>query len=235
MALTKNQIKVLYRKRAANYDFSANLYYLIGFREERYRKSAVSALRLKPGDTVVEIGCGTGLNFRYLQAEVGETGRIIGVDLTDAMLEKARDRVDRKGWKNVEVVKSDAATYMFPEKVHGVISTFALTLIPEYETVIERASRALSPGQRVVILDLKKPEKWPLWLVRPAVFITKPFGVSLDIADRKPWEKMKKYFSMVTVKGLYGGFAFIAAGENTSKSTNSTVNRENQDIAVGSC
>ena len=56
MALTKDQLKHLYRKRAANYDFSANLYYLIGFREESYRKSAVSALGLERGDTVVEIG-----------------------------------------------------------------------------------------------------------------------------------------------------------------------------------
>jgi demethylmenaquinone methyltransferase/2-methoxy-6-polyprenyl-1,4-benzoquinol methylase len=217
MALTKNQIKDLYGKRAANYDLSANLYYLIGFREERYRKSAVSALCLRPGETVVEIGCGTGLNFRYLQAEVGETGRIIGVDLTDAMLEKARGRVVRHSWKNVETVQGDAAAYRFPDNVHGVISTFALTLIPEYEAVMEHASRMLFPGGRFVILDLKKPDKWPLWLVRLGVFITKPFGVSLDIADRKPWEKMKKYFFKVTLTELYGGFAFIAVGEKNEQ------------------
>ena len=234
MALTKDQLKYLYRKRAANYDFSANLYYLIGFREESYRKSAVSALHLRPGETVVEIGCGTGINFKYLQEGVSNTGRIIGVDLTDAMLEKATARVKRRGWKNVEIVQSDAAAYRFPDEVHGVISTFALTLVPEYESVIERASRALSPGRRLVILDLKKPAKWPLWLVRSAVFITKPFGVSLDIADRKPWEKMKGYFSKVTVKDIYGGFAFIAVGENSSSNIDEAVSGINQKIAAGS-
>ncbi len=215
MALTKNKIRDLYRKRAENYDLSANLYYLIGFREVRYRRLAVSALRLQPGDTVVELGCGTGLNFKYLLASIGETGRLIGVDLTDAMLEKARDRVARNGWKNVELVQSDAATYAFPTDVHGVISTFALTLVPEYEAVIERASRALFPRRRFVIADLKKSDNWPLWLVRLGVLITRPFGVSLDLTDRRPWETMKKYFQKVTIKEMYGGFAYIAVGEKT--------------------
>ena len=66
MALTKIQLCDSYRKRTANYDFSANLYYLIGIREVQYRKRAVSALRLRRGDTVVEVGCGTGLIFPHL-------------------------------------------------------------------------------------------------------------------------------------------------------------------------
>ena len=61
--LSKAAIAELYRKRARNYDFTANLYYLIGFREYAYRRMAVEALGLKRADTVVDIGCGTGLNF----------------------------------------------------------------------------------------------------------------------------------------------------------------------------
>jgi len=214
MALTRHQIRDLYRKRAANYNFTANLYYLVGFREWKYRKTAVKALELRPGDTVVEIGCGTGLNFGYLLDAVGSAGRLIGVDLTDAMLEKARGRVERNGWENVELVQSDAAAYTFPPGVSGVLSTFALTLVPEYEAVIERASGALSKKGRFVTLDFRKPEKWPGWLVQMAVFITKPFGVSLDLAERRPWEVLKRHFSQVTVKELYGGFAYIAVGGN---------------------
>lgn len=67
MALSQSELKALDRKRSRWYDFTANLYYLLGFREWAYRKKAVAALNLKPGDTVVEIGCGTGLNlFRVL-------------------------------------------------------------------------------------------------------------------------------------------------------------------------
>jgi ubiquinone/menaquinone biosynthesis C-methylase UbiE len=213
MALSKVELQDLYRRRAGAYDFSANLYYLIGFRETRYRKTAISGLNLKPGDTVVEIGCGTGLNFTYLLRTIGRTGRLIGVDLTDSMLEKAADRVKKQGWKNVNLIRSDAAAYVFPQNINGVLSTFAITLVPEYQAVIEKSSQALADGGRLVVLDFKLPENWPRWLVRIFVMLTKPFGVSLDLADRRPWETMEKCFSRVTVSEIYGGLVYIAVGE----------------------
>jgi demethylmenaquinone methyltransferase/2-methoxy-6-polyprenyl-1,4-benzoquinol methylase len=216
MALAKNQILELYRRRAGNYDLSANLYYLIGFREAKYRKMAVAALKLRPGDAVVELGCGTGLNFGYLADAVGGAGRIIGVDLTDAMLEKARQRIAKKGWRNVSVVQSDAAEYEFPPDPKGVISTFALTLVPEYEQVIGRVAQVLAPGGRLVVLDFKKPSQWPPCVFKFGVWITHPFGVSLDLAERKPWTAMTKYFPDVSLQECYGGFVYIATGVKPS-------------------
>lgn len=213
MALTKDSLQDLYRKRAGAYDFSANLYYLIGFRETRYRKQAITELKLGSGNTVVEVGCGTGLNFKYLQRALGESGRLIGVDLTDAMLDQARDRIDKNGWQNVELVRCDAADYAFPKNINGVISSFALTLVPEFEAILERASQALDPGGRLVILDLKLPGSWPGWLINLGVLITRPFGVTRDLGERKPWAVMHKYFDRVEVKQLYGGFAYLAVGE----------------------
>ena len=148
MALSKPEIRALYGRRAGHYDFTANLYYLLGFREWAYRKKAVRALRLAPDDTVVEIGCGTGLNFRLLQEAVGRDGHIIGVDLTGAMLAQARDRVRREGWRNVDLVHADASRYDFPPGMNGTLSTFALTLVPEYHAVVARGARALAPGGR---------------------------------------------------------------------------------------
>ncbi len=213
MALTKSQLIDLYRLRAAWYDLTANLYYLIGFREARFRKAAVEALGLKPGDTIVELGCGTGLNFSYLRATVGEKGRVIGVDLTDAMLEQAEQRIARKGWQNVTLVQCDAAVYEFPPTVQGVLSAFALTLVPEYEAVIARAAAALVPDGRLVVLDFRKPDNWPSWLVRFGVLITKPFGVSLDLTARKPWEAMKKFFPHMSMRLLFGGVVYLAVGQ----------------------
>jgi len=215
MALNRDQIRDLYRKRAGQYDFSANVYYLIGFREVKYRKLAVSKLQLKPGDTVVEVGCGTGLNFPYLLDAIGETGRLIGIDLTDAMLVKAKERVRRNDWPNVELAQTDAATFRFPSGIDGAISTFALTLVPEYEEVIRSASRALKRGGRWVVADFRKPANWPMWIVKLGVLLTKPFGVSLDLAERRPWEVMRNYFSNVEITQVYGGFVYIAAGEKS--------------------
>ncbi len=54
---------------------------------------AVDALRLRGGETVVEIGCGTGLNSPFLQRAIGPQGKIVGLDLTDKMLDQARERI----------------------------------------------------------------------------------------------------------------------------------------------
>src|SRR6516225_8125230 len=131
MALNKQEIVEVYRKRAKRYNFTAQLYYLLGFREWAYREKAVEALALKRGDAVVEIGCGTGLNFGLLENAIGREGKIVGVDLTDAMLSRAQERVRQNGWSNVELVQSDAATFPFPQTVDGIISTFALTHVEE--------------------------------------------------------------------------------------------------------
>lgn len=69
--LAKEHMAALYQKRAKHYDYKANFYCLIGIREFAYRKIAVEALKLDQGDTVVEIGCGTGLNFRLFRDRVG--------------------------------------------------------------------------------------------------------------------------------------------------------------------
>lgn len=210
---SKNDLINLYRKRAKHYDITANLYYLIGFREWAYRKLAVSALKLARGDTVVEIGCGTGLNFGLLQEVVGPEGNIIGVDLTDDMIARAKKRVEENRWTNVELVESDAGKYKFPDTVDGILSTFAITLIPEYDTVIRNGCRALAPGKRFVILDFKLPSNWLSFFAPLGVLITKPFGVSMEMASRHPWESVDKYLPDSTFRELYGGFAYLVAGE----------------------
>lgn len=211
--LNKRDVVDIYRKRAKRYDFTANLYYLMGFREWAYRRRAVAALELQPGDRVVEVGCGTGLNFALLQGAVGPTGRIIGVDLTDAMLAQARRRVLANGWVNVDLVLSDAATFAFPAGVDGILSTFALTLAPEYDGVIQRGSQALAPGGRWVLLDFKLPDN-PLAALAPLMaFLTAPFGVRLEMADRHPWASVERYLPNSQMREFYGGFVYIAVGE----------------------
>lgn len=211
--LTREKLIDLYRRRAKRYDFTANLYYLLGFREWKYRKKAVAALALRPGDTVVEIGCGTGLNFGLFESAIGPDGKIIGIDLTDAMLDGAHARVAREGWSNVELVQCDAGQYEFPSKVDGIISTFALTLVPEFDEVIRRGAQALSPGRRWVVADLKMPTNafrhfYPLLLP-----MFRPFGVTLDLADRHPWESIEKHLKNTAVENFFLGFTYIASGE----------------------
>jgi demethylmenaquinone methyltransferase/2-methoxy-6-polyprenyl-1,4-benzoquinol methylase len=211
--LCKNEIQEIYRKRAARYDWTVNLFYLIGVREIRYRKAAVEALDLKPGSAVIELGCGTGLNFRYLEEKIGSAGRLIGVDFTKEMLERAQEKVHHYGWSNVELVQEDATQYRFPNHVDGIISSFVFSCMPEHESIIERAARSLRPSGRLVILDIKEPQLWPLWAYKLALLTQKPFGASYEILKQKPWETMGKYFRRVTVKERHIGTIYIAVGE----------------------
>ena len=171
------------------------------------------ALLLRAGDTVIDLACGTGLNFPLLEDAVGQDGTIIGVDLTDAMIDQARERVEAANWNNIELVQADLAQYNFPSGISGVLSTLAITLVPEYDEVIRKAAEALEPGGRMAILDLKKPMHWPEAMVRFAAWLNKPYGVSLELADRHPWESVGRYLSEVLFREYYFGCLYLSVGE----------------------
>jgi demethylmenaquinone methyltransferase/2-methoxy-6-polyprenyl-1,4-benzoquinol methylase len=210
---TPDHVREVYRDRAAHYDLTANLYYLIGFREWAYRKRAIKALELRPGDTVVEIGCGTGLNFGLIEERIGPRGQLIGVDLTDRMLAQARRRAERHGWHNIELVECPGAAYRFPPRVDAVLSTFALTLEPQYDDVIARGAGALRPGGRWVVADIRLPDTWLRHLTPLLVLLVRPFAVSLEVARRRPWDSLARHLKKSWLTEFYLGIGYIAVGE----------------------
>ena len=213
MVLTLSQTRTLYRRRAPHYDRLVGLLGLSGARVTRYRRRAVEALGVSPGDTVVDIGCGTGRNFPFLERAVTDSGRIVGVDLTDAMLREARHRVDRAGWANVDLVESDAGDYELPGNIGGVLSTFAMTMFDDYDGVIRRAAKALRPGGRLAILEMKRPKAWPEGVVRFGSWLLRPFGVSSGYAERTPWESVRQHLDDVLYKEFYAGAIYLCVGQ----------------------
>ncbi len=159
-------------------DLLSSLGYIIGFHDWTYRKKAVDSLQLGKGDQVVEIGCGTGRNFELLEHAVGPGGKIVAVDLSEKMLMYADKRAARHGWSNVELVQSDAITYGFPDRVDGVLSTYTLVALPEYDRIIERACQSLGDGKRCVTLDQKLPSGSASRLVPLLDFLSRPLNYS---------------------------------------------------------
>lgn len=210
------RIARIYNRLAKNYDFLGEyLFSLIfsPFGHWNYRPKAIASLNLQPGDTVIDLCCGTGLNFPLLEKAIGSEGKIIGVDLTEGMLAQAQKRVEKNGWANVELVQSDAASYQFPTGVDGIISTWGITLVPECERAIQNASQVLSPGKPLVILDFKIPDNW-LAIFAPLLsfLFIRPFGGSLSMANRQPWEAVHKYLKNTSFTELLLGFTYIAVG-----------------------
>lgn len=215
---TKRGVLSAYQRGASKYDLSVRLFDVFarfGFNISGWRQEAISKLNLKPGDTVVDIGCGTGLNIRLLHQAVGEGGKIIGVDLSHEMLNLARQRAAANGWDNIQLVCIDASQFDFPESVNAVLSTFTLILVPNCGEVVINACRALAPGGRFVVLDMAWPRYCPLWW-RHVLFFLRSYGVTADVIRRRPWETVQKeveeHLMGISRKSFWFGFFYLWSG-----------------------
>ena len=188
---TREHLIETYRKKAKHYDITSRFYPAPGYPQRAQRLRAVQALGLRPGDSVVDIACGTGLNFSLIEQVIGPDGRIVGVDLTDAMLAQAQHRIETNGWSNISLVQADAAEFDFPTEVDAILSTYALTQVPECGDVIAHGAAALSRGGRWVVLDLKAPDNAPRWLAQLGIALVRPFGSIDEWIARRPWEAIR--------------------------------------------
>ena len=213
---TREHLIETYRKKAKHYDVTSRFYPVPGYPQQAQRLRAVQALGLRPGDSVVDIGCGTGLNFSLIEQVIGPDGRIVGVDLTDAMLAQAQHRIETNGWSNINLVQDDAAEFDFPTEVDAILSTYALTQVPECGDVIAHGAAALSRGRRWVVLDLKVPDNAPRWLAQLGIALVRPFASIDEWIARRPWEAirvaMQDMLADLSWTELFFGTAFLAAG-----------------------
>ena len=223
---TQERLIETYRKKAKHYDITSRLYPAPGYPQRAQRLRAVQVLGLRPGDTVVDIACGTGLNFPLLEKVVGSAGWIVGVDLTDAMLARAQDRIKTNGWSNISLVQADAASFDFPAEVDAILSTYALTQVPECAEVIAHGAAALSGGGRWAVLDLKVPGNTPGWLAQLGTATVRPFAAIDEWIMRRPWEAiraaMQEELADPSWTELFFGTAFLAAGSRGSRTVDET-------------
>jgi ubiquinone/menaquinone biosynthesis C-methylase UbiE len=213
---TQERLIEIYRKKAKHYEIVSRLYPVPGYPLWAQRRRAVQALRLRPGATVVDLACGTGQNFPLIEQAIGPDGRIIGVDLTDAMLAQAQRRIEHNGWSNVSLVQADAADYPFPAEIDAILSTYALSHLPECGGVIAHGADALTRDGRWVVLDLKAPENAPRLLAQLGIAVGRPFGSIDEWLARRPWEEVRAAMQDALGDLLWSelcfGTAFLAAG-----------------------
>ena len=206
--MTDTAVQRFYRYHAYVYD-STRWMILHG------RRRAVAALGLRPDSRVLEIGCGTGLNFRFvlehLRPDAG--GRLTGLDFSADMLRQAEKRVAAKGWSNVELLQADATTLLLQQKFDGILFAYSLTMIPDFAAAIDRAYEHLKPGAALVVHDFSTFFAWgPLgpvmrgWLRANHVETTRPY---LD--------KLRRVFPDLRVTEWLGGYCFTAVGRKPAR------------------
>jgi len=107
------------------------------------------------GETILDIGCGAGTDLLLAARRAGPTGRAIGIDMTEAMRDRARASAAAAGLRNVEVYRADATALPFPDaSVDVVISNGVLNLVPEKDKAFAEIRRVLGLGGRLQLADI---------------------------------------------------------------------------------
>lgn len=127
------------------------------------------AARIKPGDTVLDLGSGAGNDVFVARALVGETGKVIGIDMTEAMIEKARDNARSLGYINVEFHLGEIELMpLADETVDVVISNCVLNLVPDKRKAFSEILRVLKKGGHFSVSDMVLQRELPAELKNAA-------------------------------------------------------------------
>jgi len=201
------------------YDFFSNFY--DNSLEKLYfasRKRAIELLDLKTGQTVIDIACGTGANFKHIQ-ENNSNIILYGTDFSSGMLKKAQNLIEKNNWSNTHLFQADATTLTlssiekhFNTKISfdRVICVLGLSVIPNWEKVLNNLISLLNENGKIVIVDVfAESRNFNTWLVEKLA--------KADL-NRKIWQTLETktddfHHEYLPVKeSKVGGKLFVAVG-----------------------
>jgi phosphatidylethanolamine/phosphatidyl-N-methylethanolamine N-methyltransferase len=185
-AVENDFVEAVYEKLASVYDFTFGPVLHPG------RMDAIERMGIRPGDRVLEVGVGTGINASLYPSDCSVTG----VDFSGPMLEKARKRIARKGVRNVRLLQMDAANMKFADDSFDIVyAPYVISVVPDPVAVTREMHRVCRPGGRIVILNhFRSKARVGAWLERIIAPFTLYLGFKSDLdlpaflvqADLKP-------------------------------------------------
>ncbi len=199
------------------YDYIAPLYDVGSAGSGRFRRIAVGQLDVQTGDSVLDLACGTGLNFPVLQGAMGRGGTLVGLDASRGMLMRARKRVARSDWPNVRLIRADARRLDADllkersgiESVDRVLCTLGFSVFPDYGDVFDRSYEILKPGGRYCIMDWYVEKRTPF--ARFLELVARGEVVGDGRVWRRSWELLRET-SDFTHQTFWGGRIFVCSG-----------------------
>ena len=201
-----------YCRRASVYDVELALF-------EPIRRTAVARLGLRPGDTVIDAGCGTGLSLPLLHHAVGARGRIVGIEQCPEMLAKARECVQRHRWQNVTLIAASAEdaeieftaiTAATSHRADAALFHFTHDILRS-PAAVANLMRALRTGAGVVACGLNWSTLWA-WPVNLFVLGAALHSVSSLAGLARPWSLLADRLDRFKADSAAAGAVFVAGG-----------------------
>jgi demethylmenaquinone methyltransferase/2-methoxy-6-polyprenyl-1,4-benzoquinol methylase len=193
-----------YTRDAVRYEVRTQLFH-------HWRRRVVDLLPLRPGEVVLDVGCGSGLCFPLLQQCIGPGGTIIGIETAPEMLALARQQILERGWRNVVLVESAAEDAVIPRRadhalfcaVHDVLQSPAAL-----RTVLAR----VRPGGTVAAVGGKWAPPWAVGLNTLVAATHAPFVRNFTGFDR-PWAGLAPHLTNFLIREIEMGCGYLAAGQ----------------------
>ncbi|MBG6226647.1 demethylmenaquinone methyltransferase/2-methoxy-6-polyprenyl-1,4-benzoquinol methylase [Arthrobacter sp. CAN_A2] len=206
------------------YSSFAPFYDLLSGELPVYRAGRVLGIRsldLSPSHQVLDLACGTGLNFAHLIDRIGPTGTIIGIDRSAEMLAQARRKADRRGWTNIILVQADATTSSTASlsasiTSHGgkalsdaTLATYALSLMKPWEAAWETMKDLTAPSGSICVVDMQEPTTGIPGMKALARLACRLGGADITA---QPWQGLERDCAHVTRASARGGHLQIRTG-----------------------
>lgn len=192
-----------YGELAPDYDYATR-------RIDGVRAHAIAALRLQPGDVVLDAGCGTGFCFMMMQTGIGPTGHLIGMEPSPEMLAQARGRVDDSGWTNVTLINAPGETAVLPIAPAALLFSFTHDLL-QSRRGLENLFRQAQPGARV---SATGSQLFPRWFFPGNLYLRyshRGYITNFDAFDA-PWRVLAAYLDDFVVSRAWPGERYLARG-----------------------
>jgi len=173
------------------------------------RETLIGHIDIRPGERVLDIGCGAGTNFDAIQERLRGSGELIGVDCSTTMLDKAEERIRARGWKNVQLIGVEYGKEPITRgRADVVLFSYSLSMIPDWKLALACAHSELWPGGRIGVVDFLK-------LANSSKWFSEWLEVNQVIADRPYETELRKLFHETAHRrcsawaGLWSFYLFV--------------------------
>ncbi len=206
MATDKQHTIEKYRRHATTYDRRTA-------RGNAIRRKAIARLNLRPADVVLDVACGTGINFSLIEQAIGKDGHLIGIEVSSDMLGKAQKLIDTHGWQNVTLIQSSAEHAKIPCKADAVLFSFAHDVL-QSPRALENVFRHVKAEGRVAATGTKWAPWWAIPFNLYIWYIVRQYVTTFE-GYRNPWAKLARFGPDLQLEASGLG-AYVAWGATPS-------------------